>query len=358
MGLTDPGIEGVKFVNMTPHRLTLPQKAILACRLKTRLFEAAYRSHKSVRKTADALKDHDFALIVANDIEALPVALTHRGQAKILFDAHEYAPRQFENWFLWRFFMQEYKTYLCRTRIPYADAMVTVGPTFADEYARAFGVRPAVVLNAPHYDATPYARHDSDIIRMVHHGGAIRQRRLEAMIDAMTQLDERFRLDFMLMPQDQVYLETLKQKSSSDKRIAFIPPVEPAKIVETISRYDIGVYSLPPYSFNARYALPNKFFDFIQARLCVAIGPSPEMKRIVEHYECGVVAKDFTAEALAETLGALDRQKVEAHRRAADVAAAELCYERSAEVLLDTVRGLLGLAEGERANRETASPSG
>ena len=134
--------------------------------------------------------------------------------------------------------------------------------------------------------------------------------------------------------------------------------MEPEKIVQVLSDYDVGLYSLPPYSFNARYALPNKFFDFIQARLCVAIGPSPEMKRIVEQYVCGVVVKDFTAEALAETLRALDRQKVESCRQAADVAAAALCYERSAEVLLDTTRKLLGLDEAERADREAPASGG
>ena len=128
--------------------------------------------------------------------------------------------------------------------------------------------------------------------------------------------------------------------------------------MQVLSDYDVGLYSLPPYSFNARYALPNKFFDFIQARLCVAIGPSPEMKRIVEQYVCGVVAKDFTAETLAETLRALDRQKVEFCRQAADVAAAALCYERSAEVLLDTARKLLGLDEEERADREAPASGG
>ena len=95
-----------------------------------------------------------------------------------------------------------------------------------------------------------------------------------------------------------------------------------------------------------------------RARLCLAIGPSPEMKRIVDQYRCGVVAKDFTPEALAESLRALDRQKVEAYRRAADAAAVDLCYERSAEVLLATVRRLLGLDVDERANREDGATGG
>ena len=69
------------------------------------------------------------------------------------------------------------------------------------------------------------------------------------------------------------------------------------------------------------------------------------MRKLVEQHGCGVVAKDFTAQALAETLHCLDRRKVEAFRRASGTAAAELCYERSADVLLAMARGLLGLDE-------------
>ena len=159
--------------------------------LKAGCFEAVYHSEESVRKAAEALGDYDFELIVANDIDTLPVVLTHRERAKILFDAHEYAPRQFEHWFLWRFFIQKHKEHLCRTRIPQADAMITVGPEIADEYARTLGVRPSVVLNAPYYRETPRVPHDGARIRMVHHGGASPPRRLEIMIDAMAKLDSR-----------------------------------------------------------------------------------------------------------------------------------------------------------------------
>ena len=91
--------------------------------------------------------------------------------------------------------MQKYKQHLCQTSIAQADAMTTVGPVIADEYARMFGVRPSVVLNAPYYHAAPPVPRDSSVIRMVHHGGASPSRRLEIMIDAMAHLDERFRLD-------------------------------------------------------------------------------------------------------------------------------------------------------------------
>ena len=322
--------------------------------MKAESFEAAYRLHGPVRRSAKTLEGHDFALIVANDIDTLPLALMYRGQAKVLFDAHEYSPKQFENRFLWRFFLRKYIEHLCRTRIPQIDAMTTVGPALAEAYASEFGIRPAVVLNTPQYHSISYVPRHDDVIRMVHHGGAIQYRRLETMIDAMTELDERYRLDLMLIPSDPVYLAELKRRASSDPRIAFVPPVAPDEIVERISNYDVGLYTLAPYSFNARYALPNKFFDFLQARLCVVIGPSPEMTGFVSQYSCGIVASDFTSQALAAALNMLDRQQVEACRRAAEFAATELCYERSVEVLQDTVCTLLELRGEKRTNGDAA----
>ena len=357
MGLTDPGIEGVSFIDVSPRPKTMSHKALKAFRLKAGLYEKVYYSEDAVRRTTNALRGHDFAMIIANDIDTLPLALECRGQARVLFDAHEYAPREFEDRFLWRFFMQKYKEYLCRTRIPQVDAMTTVGPAIADEYAREFGVRPSVVLNAPYYRATPCEPHDGDIIRMVHHGGASPPRRLEIMIEAMNQLNERFRLDFMLVPSVPKYVAALKRRASSDPRIAFIPPVDPDEIVERLSSYDVGLCSHTLDGFNGRYALPNKFFDSVQARLCTVVGPSIEMKGLIEQYECGVVTKDFTAQTLAETLRTLDRQKVEACRQAADIAAVDLCYERSAEVLLDTARKLLGLEGEKRAEGEPEVPA-
>ena len=358
IGWGDPCIEGVRFVDVSRGVPSIPQRAQKAFRLKVRRFEAVYWSDECVGKAAEALRGHDYALIVANDIDTLPLALKYRGEAKVLYDAHEYAPRQFDGWFLWRFFMQAYKEYLCRTRIPQADSMTTVGPAIAEEYTRRFDVRPEVVWNAPRYHAIPYIPRNGSHIRMVHHGGALRQRRLEVMIEAMAHLDDRFRLDFMLIPGSSGYLPELVKRASADPRITFSSPVKPTEIVERLKGYDVGLYSLPPYSFNARHALPNKFFDFVQARLCVAVGPSPEMKKIVEQYGCGVVAKDFTAQALAETLRSLDRPKVEAYRRASDSAAVELSYERSARVLLDTARGLLGLDEEDRVHREALASRG
>jgi hypothetical protein len=116
------------------------------------------------------------------------------------------------------------------------------------------------------------------------------------------------------------------------------------ELPQHLNRYDIGVFLLPPTNFNYRYALPNKLFEFIQARLAVAIGPSPEMARLVRQYCCGVIADDFTPEALAASLNRLTGADIDRLKQASHAAAKELCFEKNAPILLKMVERVLGNA--------------
>ena len=94
-------------------------------------------------------------------------------------------------------------------------------------------------------------------------------------------------------------------------------------------------------SFNNEHALPNKFFEFIQARLAIAIGPSTEMQKIVKKEGLGIVAKDFSLAAMAEELNSLQasdiaRYKVSAHQNAKKYSA-----DASAEIVRASVQRAL-----------------
>src|SRR5207245_1295708 len=80
------------------------------------------------------------------------------GNAKVLFDAHEYSPAEFEESWQWRLFFQRYNEYLCRRYLPLADAATTVCEGIAEEYRRTIGVRMTVIHNAlPYQDLQPCA---------------------------------------------------------------------------------------------------------------------------------------------------------------------------------------------------------
>lgn len=325
----------------------LLQKAIGSILLLSGLFEAAYKVIYDFPVLRKQLERRNFDLIIANDIESLPLAFKIKKKEKVLFDAHEFAPRHFEDKLVWRIFFQRFNKYLCKKYLPMVDQMITVGSGLAKEYATHYPVKPIVVTNANYFANLSPTPVDGKKIRLIHHGAANPSRQLEIMIEMMEFLDNRFTLDLMLLTptiankKTRSYLNTLKDLIKNNSRITLVPPVKSSGVVNFIHPYDIGIFLLPPINFNYANTLPNKLFDFIQARLAIAIGPTPEMANIVNTYKLGVVADDFTSLSLAKKINSLTAEEILFFKNQSDKCAKELSAEKNKIILNDLVLNLL-----------------
>ena len=349
-----PETEGVTFLRVAQTKLTLPRKALLAAALALRAYGPAYRLFHGYGFLSEQLKGR-FDLIVANDIDTLPLAFELKGNAPVIFDAHEYAPRHFENSKVWKIFFQPFYVHLCHRYIPRTAAMLTVGRGLANEYAKFFGVKPVIITNATRYvDITP-SEVPRDNIRLVHHGIINPSRKLELMVAMMSHLDSRFTLDMILMTSDyasgktRAYIDNFIRQATAHPRIRILPAVSSDLVVKTINRYDIGIFLLPPVNFNYANTLPNKLFDFIQARLGIAIGPSPEMAAIVNTFDNGVISADFEPVSLAHKLNKLTREEVIRLKNQSAKAALEVNAEKNETIFHEVVDKVLGIDRRSRA---------
>jgi hypothetical protein len=161
------------------------------------------------------------------------------------------------------------------------------------------------------------------------------------MIEVVRRLGGRYSLDLYLLG-DARHIQYLKSRADGCNWIQFKPPVSFEHIVPMLSGYDMGFYLLQPTGFNTLFALPNKFFEFIQARLAVAVGPSPEMASIVRKFGLGVVADGFSVEEMVATLERLTPDDVAGMQAAANRAAAELCWEQESLRLRTVFESALG----------------
>lgn len=349
-GYNCPKLDDVTFISFIPKFNSVFKKIGKLLKLISQQFHSVYwdsRIVNHIERIKSVLGTSSLDLIYANDISSLPLALklSKIYQCKIVFDAHEYSPREWEDKLIWRLVYQPYITYLCKTYIPQADLVITVGQRIADEYQNQFGIEKVhVILNAPpqHKELKP-SNIDPSNIRLIHHGAAIKSRKLENMIEIMDNLDDRYSLDLMLVPSDVKYLNRLKKKAKS-KNVTFIDPVPMEDITEKINEYDIGVYILDESNnFNNQNAMPNKFFEFIQAALAIAIAPSPEMKILVEKYGLGVVAKSFDSKSLAKKINELTVSKLKQFKSNSKLAAEILNAETEGEKLLKLTESLLDI---------------
>jgi len=267
--------------------------------------------------------------IVVHDLALLPFALAVRGPlgggSRVLFDAREYYTRHFEDDWFWRFMFQRYNEHLAHRYLAEADVVVTVCPGLAAEYEREFGIRCGVLPGYPEPHALIPSPVANDRVRMVHHGFASRSRHIENMIELVRLLPNRFTLDLLLVGPDHSYVRKLQALGSPiSDRIRYLPPQPFSNLVQFTNQYDVGLFLCEPSNFNLRHCLPNKFFEFIHARLAVAIGPSVEMAPYVRRFGCGVVSDDFEPASLARVLAETSASRFSEMKKASHRAALEL----------------------------------
>lgn len=277
--------------------------------LLLRRYQAAYDTAPVTRHLAPLLEPGRWDVVLANDVDAVPLAVTLRPPGGVHADLHEYASRQNEESRRWRWFVAPYRRWLVRTWVTRAASVTTVGARLAAEYRREFGVEAGVVPNAaPYADRSPTPV--GEPLRLVHSGAARRNRSLGVMLEAVRLTGRAVTLDLYLVPNDPAYLAELQQEAADLPQVRFNDPVAPDELVERLGACDVGVFVLPPLTFNYLNTLPNKFFDFVQARLAIVVGPSPEMADLVREHGLGVVTPDFTAASLARALDELTPEAV------------------------------------------------
>lgn len=331
------GVRFVELPDVPPGSLrSRVESALRIVMRRLGLYRQAYWRDQRIRGWRRVLNRVPTHVIVANDLFALPLALGVDGDTPVVFDAHEHWTSESASWTrLQRLSMGGSHDWIVERCVPRTAAMMTVSGGIADEYRKRLRVAPSVVTNAPFFQPLKPSR-VREPIRLLHVGIADERRRLEDTIEAVRMLDERFSLDLVLM-RDNRYRRRLKQMIATNERIRLLPPVGTGELIRFANDYDVGVFLLPARFPNQVHVLPNKLFDYIQARLAVAVGPSREMAAIVTGWDCGVVSEDFSAESFAEALDGLTVGDVGRMKANADAAASVLSAESNRQMVLSLV---------------------
>lgn len=334
-------------IEVPSHLLSLPQTPLGVALLSLRLHRLAKCQAPGVKFILRALKERRFDLVIANEARVLACASRVAQDAPVWVDLHEYAPEERTHILVWKLLVAPLMTYMCRRYLPKVQAATSVSPAICHLYEKNFGISVELYRSTPAYVDLEPQPVKANQLRMVHTGGAVHGRNIEAMIDAAIELGPQYPLDLYLIAAGDggAYLSSLKERAAGHPHIRICDPLPPHQIVPTINAYDLGLFWIPPVHTNARYVLPNKFFDYVQARLALAIGPSSEMKELVEQYDCGIVSEDFTVDSIVSTLRSITAQQVMEWKKNSHLAAYELSFESESRVQHQLMERLLESAQ-------------
>lgn len=290
----------------------------------------------------NSLQYQKFECIIAHNELSLPLAFRINPESKIILDAHEYFPAEEKGTFLGKI-KEKYKEYIIKTYSHLAVRTLVVSQNISKKYLEHFNINSQVVPNLPEYHELKPKPVDPLKIKLVHHGIATPIRKIENMIKLMDYLDNKYELTLFLSASraNYFYFKKLKKMISSKKNVCLKVHVPFDQIIPTLNSFDIGVYILPPLNENLKYALPNKFFEFIQARLALATGPSIEMSHIIKKENLGIVSDDYEPYSLAKKIKLLSTEYIQTYKNNCDRIAGKYSYEEYSKELIDIVQKLI-----------------
>lgn len=310
-----------------------------------------FRNDKQLgKKILDKIQPYSgrCVMVIAHHLQNLAMASAVAVHLKIdlIFNAHEYYPEQFIENGLWKK-SQKRLISIGNRYLKKCYKIFTVCDGILKRYENEFALKQCqqlLIINAVKYKKLNPTAVGSKI-KLIHHGIANRNRKLELMIHVADCVDQnRFEFHFILIPSsyDLEYFNYLKEEINKRKNCFLANAVSTEDIPDYINQFDLGFYMYDNSSnFNMIHYLPNKLFEFIQARCGIIIGPYKEMKPIVEDYKIGLVGKENTVQAISKAINQLSIEDVKMFKQNSCKAALELTGENEIKKMQKVFNGIL-----------------
>lgn len=285
------------------------------------------------------------ALVLSHDYYTADVGgmLAALCGARFSVDCHEYAREQYMDDASWVRNVRPRVVALQDYALPRADLVTTVCDGIADLITRDQHLaRPAeVIRSVPHYREMP-DRPVGDRIYVLYHGIVAPIRGLHVAVTSM----RLWRPEFHFVIRGDVTagyrkeLERLASQGGVLDRLHFEEAVPFGDIVPAANRADVGFFAHDDVSPQKRFALPNKFFEYVMAGLALCVSDLPEMAQLVRRHGLGQLVSGFDERAIADAVNGFDRQRIERCKRASLIAARELNWDVESRYLISLYEGL------------------
>jgi glycosyltransferase involved in cell wall biosynthesis len=224
--------------------------------------------------------------------------------------------------------------------IRHVDTFITVNESIANIYKNKYNKPIYVVRNLPikmknHvYKPLKLKKNDGKYLIIMQGSGINIDRGYEEAVLAMKYIDNA--ILYIIGSGDVIdQLKSLAIKENLTDKVVFVPKLPYVEMMKYTTSADLGLSLDKPICLNYLYSLPNKLFDYIQANIPIIASDLPEIRKIIEKYEIGIVIDNIDPKKIAETIKRIlkDKEVYEKMKENLKIAADELVWEKEKEIL-------------------------
>lgn len=279
---------------------------------------------------------HKADIHVSNDLDTLMAnyMAARLKKRQVVYDSHEYyteTPELVNRKKVQRIWERIEKWIFPKLRYVY-----TVNDSIADLYMEKYpNVKVEVVRNLPYRQIYRLDKSRDELglpldkkIILLQGAGINIQRGTEEMIEAMQFIDNAV---FVIIGGGDVIgqLQQMVIDMKLESKVVFIPKMPFQELYQYTVHADLCVTLDKDTNINYRFSLPNKLFDYIQARVPVMASDLVEIKSIIEKYRVGRIIRSHKPEIIAQTANEMlnDGPGYEKWKENLIFASEDLCWE-------------------------------
>lgn len=258
---------------------------------------------------------HKADVLLANDLDTLFAnhwAKKFKRNCQLIYDSHEYfigvpelehepRVRKFWHW-------------IEKRTLPKVDKMYTVNQSIADLYKKEYAREIEVVRNISDYQRPNQLKTKEELglpadkkLVILQGAGINIDRGAEELIEAIQLVDNAILL--ILGAGDVIHLlkEKVRTKNWSSK-VLFFDKMPYLEMMNYTTLCDLGISLDKGTNVNYKNSLPNKIFDYIHANIPVLVSNLPELKKIVNQYQIGLICESHSPQEIAKSISTILNQ--------------------------------------------------
>lgn len=307
------------------------------------------------RAQADIISGHDLLGLLIAYLSTIGL----KRQPKLIYDAHEYEMGRFTNNKRRKlkskliFFTEKYL-------LKRAVLTITVNQSIYEQMKADYNLDfPAVIIRNVPILRTPEKKRSAEIRKVwknkmglnendkiyIYHGMIGPGRGIEEAIEAVSSTGYGG-LVIMGYCTDNRYKLKLKSqitKSKDPSKIMIHESVTGSELVTYLGAADIGVVLIRPIARSYFFALPNKLFESLHAGNPVIASDLPEIKRVVQSYDVGVLCDSGDMNDIKEKWIFLSKQNLfGAYHDKVEFARQRLNWQAESQILVKKLEAILG----------------
>ena len=281
-----------------------------------------------------------YDIIHCHDLDTLPIATfikCFKPKTRLIYDAHEYETERAHIKGIVKRLYQVTERFFIR----YANAVIAVSNSIADEYERLYHIpKPYLILNCPPYQKIE--KHDlfrkrfsirSDQMIFLYQGGLMEHRGIEMTLEAFKNVTDGNKV-IVFMGYGSLE-NMIKQAASEYNTIFYHEAVNQNVLLQHTASADVGLMLIENTSLSYYYCAPNKFYEYSMAGLPVIISNLYDMRRLVEKYDNGLIVEQNNMSRLLDVITHLTHDEIKHMQRNIPEITKKYNWEQQEKILLD-----------------------